>query len=351
MIHLIPATITFCVLLILPGMVAAIQPLVLVGCYDAQDYPPKFCANYTKELANLTTEIAASTFGDRVEIKEAGDWSFFLDSITLPHVIGGVVSLNVREESNLALSKLRQEEFISSFQRGFGIVGIHGLAYSPYTGSISQVVFPLNGSKIAPGKIHRGEFLTMRHTHEKASQHIAAIDLPDRIDIPDGGLVYLDPIPQDGYWSPETGEMTVLYVATGVKGRSVPSVVAYEKGPSRSMTIAGLRHHDGDGGYGKNMNWYNHSLSIPKVRTLLSRSLVWVLQSLIDSGTLEEKTKATIEMLGDRLAPVIEKNSEIEIVETRQQRKANLLTLSIAAISTVGTLLTAYLGFHSTENM
>ena len=142
-------------------------------------------------------------------MRSVSDWYFLLDAITQPNVIGAIISLR---EGLIELPELRQEEFVSSFEGGLGLIGIHALGYSPFAGRISREVFPLDGNKVASGKIHRNKVITSLHTHNKYTDHPINSQSPDVLKIPDSGHVYRDPIPEEGWWTPEEGKMTVLYV-------------------------------------------------------------------------------------------------------------------------------------------
>lgn len=330
-------------LLLLPEVISEARPLVLVGCFDGQVYPPALCENYTTELLSLARKGVSSQYGDAIEVRSVGDWSLLLDALTMPNVIGAMISL---KEGIFRLSELRQEEFVSSFEKGLGLVGIHGFGYYPCCGKIAREVFPLDANKTASGRIHRNEVITSVHTHRKVVENAATRDAPDLMDIPDSSLIYRYPMPESGWWAPEEGNMTVLYVCTTAsRSREVPSVVLYQRGSGVSITYAGLAHTDATGHYNKDPTWYNHSLSIPAVRGLLADSLLYVLKPFAGENSLNVRMNASRTDLEERLAPLREEAELAKRAEQGHRNAALMGTVLIIGVSFVAIVALAYLGF------
>jgi len=329
--------------LLVPAALCDLKPLVLVGCFDGQIYPPQLCLNYTQDLVDLATEAVRANYADKVEIGTFSDWFFFLDAITMPNVIGAIISLR---EGLFQVPALRQRELLDSFERGLGLVGIHGVGYYPCVGNTSRDVFPLEGTRVIPGKIVRGKVTTSRHTHLKYTNHTINAQSPELLDLPDAGLVFKDPIPEGGWWMPEEGNVTVLYVSTtATQSGDVPSILLYERKSGRSVYFAGLRHIDATGRYDKDPNWFNHSLSIPEVRQLLTRSLVYVLEPFGGENALKLRMEESSTYLEGKLADLRREVETGERALNRQRDRAMAYTLLVAIASAAGVIATAYVAF------
>ncbi len=331
------------VLLLVPQVLSQVKPVVLVGCFNAQFYPPAFCPNYTQVLLDLARDSVKESYGPEIEVKSVSDWFFLLDAIALPNVIGCMISLR---EGLWQLSEMRQEEFIDSFEDGLGLVGIHAVGYSPFMGRVSLEVFPLNGTKIAPGKVHRNKVITSRHTHRKYIDHPITAQSPEEMEIPDAGLIHMNPLPEEGWWTPEEGEITVLYVSpSAVKGKEVPSIVLYERGSSRSVTFAGLRHIDATGRYETDLLWYNHSMGLPEVGQLLADSLVYVLEPLASKDPLDLRMEESRNYLKEKLNALREKDEMAEKALDEQRNRSIANTIVVFALSAAAVLVVGYTGF------
>jgi len=334
------------IMFIAPAALGGVAPVIMVGCFDGQTYPVAYMANYTRELVKVAEEYVRSRYGESVYVVGVGDWSFLLDALTFPNVIGAVVALNVREGGQLYLSPLRTSQVVSSFERGLGLVGIQGLGYSPYCGRISREVFPLDANLSAAGRLSRVPVTTLRHTHEKASNHPVNAQAPDRFDAADGMLVYRKPGGEGAWWTPEEGNLTVLYVCKTVGGySSVPSVVAYEREQGRSVTFAGLKHTDGFGKYEKDLTYYNHSLGIPAVRQIIGESLAWAVQPFAEGAGLKARMEASSAFFAENLGPLFEKMRMAEEAKARQENRVQASVLLLCGASGVAILAIAYLGF------
>lgn len=333
--------------LVIPHFVAGeISPVVIVGCFDGQAYPLSYMANYTQEVAKLVQDYTRDRYGESIQVAAIGDWSFLLDALTFPNVIGAVIALNVREGGQLYLSELRMNEAVSSFEGGLGLVGIQGLGYSPYCGRLSREVFPLDANLSAPGRLIRVPVTTIRHTHQRASINVINQDAPDQFDAADGALVYRKPVAEGGWWTPEEGNLTVLYVCKTVSGYdNVPSIVAYENKEGRSVTFAGLRHTDGSGKYEKDLSYYNHSLGIPAVRQLLGESLVWAVQPLAEGDGLKARMEASSAFFAEKLEPLFEKMRMAEEAKVRLKGRVTARMLLLSGASAAAILALAYIGF------
>ena len=332
------------VLLVLPAALAeGIAPTVLVGCFDAQTYPPLYQPNFTAAVWELVEESLGEAYGDSVEVLDSGDWFFFMDAVNMPNVVGAVVSLTVREGGTLNLPNGSMDRLVESFEAGLGLVGIHGPAYSPYFGRLSRDVFPVDGDKLAGGKISRvDQIITVRHTHERRADHAITEGGPESFEAADSFLVYRQS--QDGSWFvPEEGTATALYVAKAGTAE-VPSIIAYERGSGRSVTFAGLKHTDGSGGYARDRDWYNHSLGLPEVRSLLGRSIVWAVEPLLERGALEKRVEDSTGFFGERFGMLVPEETASE----GGDRLAAGSATKIAAVLVISVLLIvaiAYLGF------
>ncbi len=329
--------------LLVPEVLGDIKPLVLVGCFDGQTFPPLLCANYTSEMVNLATEAVRANYGDEIEVRSFNDWFFFLDAITMPNVIGAILSLR---EGLFQIPALRQQELLTYFERGLGLVGIHGVGYYPCVGNISRDIFPIDGNRIIPGKITRNKVTTSRHTHVKYLNHTINAQSPQILDLPDAGLVYKDPIPEGGWWMPEEGNVTVLYVSTtATPSGEVPSVLLYERKSGRSVYFAGLRHIDSTGRYDKDPNWFNHSLAIPELRQLLTSSLVYVLAPFAGKDSLEARMHESSTYLDEKLATLKREVQMGEEALEKHRNRAIINTVLVAIGSGLASIIVGYFGF------
>jgi len=300
-------------------------PIVLVGCYDGQTYPPKYLVNYTRELTSIAKASLEKAWNEEVDVVEAGDWFFLVDAITMPNVVGAMISITAREGGSVFLSEAASQDFVFSFERGLGLVGIHGVAYAPYFGRISRDVFPLNGDKFASGKISRDGGTTMRLLHEKYVEHPITSNAPDEFEAADGLLVYRESNDDGGWWVPKKGNMSVIYTCRPPgKSGEFPSIVAYEREDGRSVTFAGLKHTDGSGRYEKDLNWYNHSLALPVVRELLSSSLVWVVEPFMEAGRLKVRMNESAQFFGERIGRLEERRALVAEAHGKQGSSAKL---------------------------
>jgi len=329
--------------LIVPQALCEVKPLVLVGCFDGQTFPPLLCTNYTSEMVKLATEAVRANYGDGIEVRSFNDWFFFLDAISMPNVIGAIISLR---EGLFQVPALRQQELLASFERGLGLIGVHGVGYYPCVGNISRDVFPLDGTRVVPGKITRGKVTTSRHIHKKYVNHTINAGSPELLDLPDAGLVFKDPIPEGGWWMPEEGNVTVLYVSTtATASGEVPSVLLYERKEGRSVLFAGLRHVDSTGRYQNDPNWFNHSLVIPELRQLLTNSLVYVLAPFAGKDSLEARMQESSTYLEGKLANL---KREVEMGEQaleEHRNRAMINTLLVAVGSGLASIVVGYFGF------
>ncbi len=331
------------IILLFPVVHSGSDPLVLVGCFDGQRYPPMFCPNYTGEIAEISREAINAEHGDGIQVMEVGDWFFLLDSLNQPNVIGAVISAR---EGRYNLSDLKQEELIESFKEGLGLVGLHAVGHYTFTERVAEEVFPLNGTKIGTGVIHRNDVITSRHTHSKYTEHPVNEGSPDEMEIPDSGLVYHDPVPDQGWWLPDSGEVTVLYTATTVRGEDqLPSIIAYQHGSGRSVTFGGLRHIDAPGRYRRDPGWYNHSLAIPEVRNLIASSLVYVLEPFATEDALQDQRDETEQYLEEKLGDLESQIQRGQEAVRRRERQVLMLTVAIALGAVVAVAILAYFGF------
>ncbi len=323
-----------------------VKPLVVIACFDGQKYPPEFCPNYSKAVLEFAREAIGDAYGPEIEVRTVGDWFFLLDVLTLPNVIGGLISLR---EGQFQLSKMRQDDLVEAFGKGLGLVGVNFMGYYSSMGRVSEVVFPLNGTKTAPGKVVRGTYVTARHTHVKLVDNPVTRNLPDTISIPDSSLIYHHPISKEGWWTPPEGKMTVLYACTTASSDGqVPSVVLYERGKGRSVTLAGLRHNDATGLYHKDLGWFNHSISLPEVRQLLADALVYVLEPFASAEPLKARMEDSLLFVEERLQSL---KAEVETAKDSARRLRNesmASTLVVIALSGLAGVAIVYFGFIKT---
>jgi hypothetical protein len=187
--------------------------------------------------------------------------------------------------------------------------------------------------------------MTSRHTHVKYADHPVTAGLPDLLDLPDAGMVYMDPVPEEGWWTPEEGEMTVLYACDTVpRAGEVPSIVLYERGSGRSVTFGGLRHTDGSGRYERDPVWYNHSMSLPEVRQLLASAMTYVLEPFARKESLDECMEESRTYLENRLDSL---RMEIETAAKaldRQRNDAVVQTVLVVGASAAAILVLGYFG-------
>jgi len=62
----------------------------------------------------------------------------------------------------------------------------------------------------------------------KYANHTINAQSLELLDLPDAGLVFKDPIPEERWWMPEEGNVTVLYASTtATQSGDVPSVLLY----------------------------------------------------------------------------------------------------------------------------
>lgn len=328
-----------------PAAPSSVDPIFLVGCFDAQRYPPMFCPNYTRALADISSEAIHTSFGEDIEVLEIGDWFFLLDALTQPNVLGGVISVR---QGLYNLSTLRQRELSESFEDGLGLVGIHAVAYWPFSLGLAERVFPLNATKTSSGRVHRNDVITSRHTHVKVDENEINDGLPDELDVADAEVVYSPVAKDEGEWMPGEGSITVLYeCTTAVRDATVPSLVAYERGGGRSVTFAGLGHTDAPGRYEKDLFWYNHSLADPVVRVLLGNSVTYVLGPLAHS--LEQRIETSEEYVNERIGELEAQIERGEAAIEDRERTAIMTTVVIVALSALAVLGIGYLGFRGTD--
>jgi len=325
------------------ALAEGVSPTVIVGCFDAQTYPPVYQPNFTAAVRELVDSSLAAAYGEGVEVLDPGDWFFFLDAINMPNVVGAVISLTVREGGTLNLPGGSVDRLVRSFEAGLGLVGIHGPAYSPYFGRLSREVFPVDGDKLAGGKISRvDQIITVRHTHERRADHFITQGGPESFEAADSFLVYRQD--QDGSWfDPVEGLATPLYVAKA-GSTEVPSIIAYERGNGRSVTFTGLKHTDGAGGYARDRDWYNHSLAIPEVRSLLGRSIVWAVEPLLEGAALEDRLGDSSDFFGERLGTLVPEEAAPGGGDRLAAGSATKMAIVLTA-SALLILLIAYLGF------
>ncbi len=320
-----------------------VKPLVVIGCFDGQQYPPEFCPNYSRAVLDLAGKAVGDAYGAGIEVRTIGDWFFLLDVLTLPNVIGGVVSLR---EGLFQLSNMRQGDLVSSFEKGLGLVGINYMGHYSSMGRVAEMVFPLNATKTAAGKVVRGKYVTSQHTHVKLVDNPITRDLPDTVAIPDSSLIYHYPVPEQGWWTPAEGEMTVLCACTtAIANAQVPSVVLYERGNGRSVALAGLRHNDARGYYQRDLGWFNHSLSLPEVRQLLGNALVYALEPFAGADSLKARMEASRLFVEERLQSL---QAEVETAKdsVRRQRNDSMVsTLIVIGLSVVAAGVIVYFGF------
>ena len=341
------ATFSILLLAVLPSVQSA-RPVFLVGCFDGQTYPPTFCPNYTAAVSSITEQAVIHDLGQGVSVRTVSDWQLFLDQLTMPNVIGGVISI---KQGLFQLPKLRQDELIESFKKGLGLVGIHGVAYVPCFGNVSLSVFPIAGNKVAAGLIHRNRYITSVHTHVKWVNVSLTEGLPETLLLPDSGLVYRYPIPSSGWWTPKEGNMTVLYVCTTAnRSYPVPSIVAYQNSKGRSVTFAGLEHTDSTGRYWRDPRWFNHSLSLPVVRELISRSISYVLESYAKRDILENRTSQAEAFFNSKLRSLQEDFDRAEKARSSHRVMAVLETSLITLISAILCVVIFYYGFVRTSS-
>jgi hypothetical protein len=319
-----------------------VRPVFLVGCYDAQTYPPQYLPNFSSAIADLADTSIKEAYGDSVDVLEVGDWFFLLDAINMPNVVGAVFSVTVREGGRLNMPAGSFDRMMESFEAGQGLVGIHGPAYSPYFGSISRDIFPVDGDGLAGGKISReGGIITVRHVHRRRADHFITEGTPESFDAADSFLVYRQD--GDGWFTPEEGSMITLYSAQ-VGNQEVPSIIAYERDSGRSVTFTGLKHTDGSGGYEKDRDWYNHSLGLPEVRTILGRSIVWTLEPLMAEGSLQTRSQSSTAYFEEKLG-LLSPEEELAYGQTRLVEGSGAKAMVVLAIGALLILLLLYLGF------
>ncbi len=319
-----------------------VKPLVIIACFDGQLYPPAFCPNYSEAVLDLATEAVHERYGSEIEVRTIGDWFFLLDILNLPNVIGGLISLR---EGQFQLSKMRQEEFVASFEKGLGLVGINYMGHHSSMGKVAEAVFPLNATKSASGKVVRGALVTSQHTHVKLADNPVTENSPETMDVPDAGLVFHHPVSQEGWWTPAAGEMTVLYACTTAStDAQVPSVVLYEREGGRSVTLAGLRHNDAPRLHERDLGWYNHSFSRPEVRQLLKDSLLYVLEPYASAGPLESRMDEINLFVEEKLESLRSEADAAEESLDRQKRESLMLTAIVIGLSGIACASIVYFG-------
>jgi hypothetical protein len=327
----------------LPVSLCQVEPLVVIGCFDGQAYPPEFCPNYSRNIRDLVAGPISEAYGDEIEVVTVGDWFFFLDALSLPNVIGGVISLR---EGMFSMSQMRQEELLTAFENGLGLIGMNAMCYNTTMGKVAHAVFPVNGTKTVAGKIKRGTLVTSRHTHLKRAENEITAGLPEVMEIPDSSMFYNHPPKEEGWWTPEEGEMTVLYVSnTAVRDDEVPSIILYERESGRSVSLPGLRHTDAPGRYQKDLGWYNHSMAMPELRQLLVNSLVYVLEPFASEEPLKTRMEQSREFLEGGLQSL---QLEVETAESalkKHENRAMTNTLLMGVLAILGVVVVAYLGF------
>jgi hypothetical protein len=320
-----------------------VKPLVIVACFDGQPYPPEYCPNYSQAILGLATEAVRETYGSEIEVRTIGDWFFLLDVLSLPNVIGGLVSLR---EGQFRLSDMRQEAFVASFERGLGLVGINYMGQHSSMGRVAEAVFPLNATKAGSGKIVREAVVTAQHTHVKLVDNPVTENSPETMDIPDASVVYHHPVPSEGWWTPAAGEMTVLYACTTAdRDAQVPSIVLYEREGGRSVTFAGLRCTDATGLYERDIGWFNHSFSRPEVRQLLRDALVYVLEPYASAEPLNSRMEEIKVFVEEKLRSL---RIEVDAAEEslgRQRRESAMLTAIVLVLSCLAAAGIVYVGF------
>jgi hypothetical protein len=326
------------------ALAEGIKPMVLVGCFDAQTYPPRYMPNFTSAVVELAEESLQESYGDSVVVLDPGDWFFLLDAINMPNVVGAFISVTVRAGGALNLPRASVDRLLESFENGLGLVGIHGPAYSPYFGRISREIFPVDGDKLTRGKISRvGQILTVRYTHEKKADHFVTEGEPDSFEAADSFLIHRGS--QGGSWFiPNEGTLTVLYTAK-VGNVDVPSILTYERGGGRSVTFAGLKHTDGTGGYEKDRDWYNHSLMLPEVRSLLGKSIVWSVEPSLREDAREKTIEESTAFFAERFEQL---TPEDELIPGEKDNLVRGSTTKITIVLVVTVLLMVvitYLGF------
>ena len=320
-----------------------VKPLVVIGCFDGQQYPPEFCPNYSQAVLDLAEKVVGDAYGAEIEVRTIGDWFFLMDALTLPNVIGGVVSLR---EGLFQLSNMRQNDLVSSFGKGLGLVGINYMGSQSAMGRVAELIFPLNATKTASGKVVRGTYVTSQHTHVKLVDNPITRNSPDTMGIPDSSLIYHYPVSKEGWWTPADGEMTVLYACTTATAEArVPSVILYERGNGRSVALAGLRHNDATGAYQKDLGWFNHSFSLPEVRQLLGDALVYVLEPFASADSLEARMEEGRLFVEERLQSL---EAEVQTARDSVRRERNesmVSTMVVVGLSVVAGGVIVYLGF------
>ena len=328
---------------LLPASLGQVSPLVVIGCFDGQAYPPEFCPNYSREIGDLAGELVAGAYGEEVEVVTIGDWFFLLDVLSLPNVIGGIVSLR---EGAFYMSTMRQEELVSSFEDGLGLIGMNAMCYNTTMGRVAHEVFPINGTKKVAGKIFRGELVTSRHTHVMHVENEVTHGLPGVLEIPDSSMFYNYPLPGEGWWTPDGGNMTVLYKSTTVvRDREVPSVVLYERGSGRSVAFPGLRHTDATGRLQKDLGWYNHSLGIPEFRQLLTSCILHVLEPFASEGPLGERLDYSREFLDEALSSLQLEVETADAALDSYRRRSTRNTILVVVMAVLAAAAIAYVGF------
>ena len=327
----------------MPGAAADVNPLVVIGCFDGQLYPPAFCPNYSNAVLDIAQQAVAEAYGSEIEVLTIGDWFFLLDALALPNVIGGFISLR---EGHFELSLMRQDELVSHFEGGLGLVGVNYMGYHSSMGRVAEAVFPVNGTKSASGKVHRGNVITSRHIHVLAQEHPIAEGLPGSMDIPDGSLVYHHPIPDAGWWMPQEGEVTAIYhCTTASRERNLPSVILYERSAGRSITLPGFRHTDATGFYERDLGWFNHSLSMPEVRKLIENALVYVLEPFASPEPLRARMEESRAFAEEKLQMLKDEAETARRSLEAQRRQSMIMTAVVVIISIVAILGIVYMGF------
>jgi len=319
------------------------RPVFLVGCFNGQTYPPTFCENFTAAVSRVARDAVARELGEEVSVRIVSDWQLLLDELNMPNVVGGLISI---KQGLFHLPELRQAELIDSFKRGLGLVGIHGVGYVPCFGNVSVLVFPLGGNKVAAGCIHRNKYITSVHTHVKLVNMSITAGLPETLILPDSGVVYRYPIPASGWWTPPEGNLTVLYMCTSAnKSFPVPSIIAYQNTKGRSVTFAGLEHTDSTGRYSRDPGWFYHSLSVPEVRELLSRSVSYVLEPYAQRDILGSRVSEAESFFDSKLRSLEEELDRAERAKRSRRAAALFQTLLISGASAALCVLIFYYGF------
>jgi len=330
-------------LLALSSPAQGARPVFLVGCFNGQTYPPAFCENFTSAVSRIAEEAVSRELGEEVSVRVVSDWQLLLDELNMPNVVGAVISI---KQGLFHLPELRQAELIDSFKRGLGLVGIHGVGYVPCFGNVSILVFPLGGNKVSAGRIHRNRYITSVHTHVKLVNTSITTGLPETLVIPDSGVVYRYPIPASGWWAPPEGNLTVLYMCTTAnRSFPVPSIVTYQNSKGRSVTFAGLEHTDSTGRYSRDPGWFNHSLSLPEVRELLSRSISYVLEPYAQRDLLDSRVSQAEAFFDSKLKSLEEELDRAERAKRSRRAAALLETILISGVSAALCILIFYYGF------